>query len=198
MKSNRQKIFFIIFATVICFFAVTYFKNWGTAIANKQADELTPVIKALKSNPKLAIQQCPGYIEQLTKGVSDLKKNNLPLKVKLSHKLIADCYFASRQYKLAAENYEKVSKAEPQVARWYAKQAESLYNAGQFGDALPKVHLACQLGAETETILLKARILTKLNLRNRAVQTYQEAIKVANFQELQVAKQELEQLLTRP
>lgn len=198
MKSNRQKIFFIIFATVICFFAVTYFKNWGTAVADKKADELKPIIKALKNNPKLAMQQCPKYIQQLTKGIPDLQKNNLPLKVTLSNKLIADCYFASHQFKLAAENYEKVSVAEPQVARWYSKQAESLYNAGQFGEALPKAHLAYQLSADTETILLKARILTKLNLRNRAILSYQEAIKVANFQELQIAKQELEQLLATP
>lgn len=195
MISKRKKIIFIVTATLLSFFAITYFKNWGSVVAEKKTDDYAPKVKALMTDRVRAARECPKIIKVLEQGISELKKNNHPDKVNMSYKLIADCYFAAHQYRQAAKSYAQLSLAEPQVPRWYYKQAESLTLADDFGAALPKAHLASQLDTNADTYILEARILSKLKLHNKAVQRYQDAIKVANYQQLLVAQTELKALL---
>ena len=195
MTSKRNKIIFIVFATVLSFFAITYFKNWGSVVAEKKTDDYAPKVKALMNDRAQAAKECPKIIKVLEQGINELKKNNHPDKVNMSYKLISDCYFAAHQFKAAAQSYAQLSMAEPQVPRWYYKQAESLMLAEDYGSALPKAHLASQLGTDADTYILEARILNKLKLHNKAIQRYQDAIKVANYQQLLTAQAELKALL---
>ena len=195
MISKRNKFIFIVFATLLSFFAITYFKNWGSVVAEKKTDDYVPKVKALMHDSKLAAKECPKIIKVLEQGIAELKNNNHQDKVNMSYKLIADCYYAAQQYKAAAKSYAQLSMSEPQVPRWYSKQAESLLLAGDYGSALPKAHLASQLDTNADTYLLEARILNKLNLHNKAIQRYQDAIKVANYDQLLIAQSELKALL---
>jgi tetratricopeptide (TPR) repeat protein len=196
MKSNRIKLIVGLIAVLLCFFAITFSKNWGTAVAEKNTEDFAPTVKSLKGNYLQAVNQCPKIIKKLEKGLPELQKNNASGQLLKSYKLIADCQAASRQFEVAAKSYTKLLEAEPQVARWHAMVAENLLNANKLGDALPASHLAVQLEPNDFNYrLLEARVLAKLKLTNRAIAAYHEAIRIAPYTEFEKTQAELDLLI---
>lgn len=198
MKFSRVKLVFGVIAVMLCFFVITFFQKWGTTVAQKNTDDFAPIVKSLKNNYQQAAKQCPAIIKKLEKGLPDFEKNKVLDQILKSHKLIADCLMASRQFDAAAQSYKKLRDAEPQVARWHALIAENLVNSKKLGEALPVSHLAVQLEPTNfKYRLLEARILAQLKLINRAVDAYRNTIKIAPYDDFLAVQAELDQLIAQ-
>lgn len=198
MKNSRIKIIIILLSAVVIFFAITFFQKWGFTLAEKATSDYSAKVKSVKNNPIKAAKICPSVIQSLQQGIPELQKNNAQAKILQSYKLIAECQIAYRQFYAAALNYQKLAEAEPQVARWHGLVAESYLNSGNAGEALRVSHLAVQLDPKNfKYRLLEARILAKLNITNRAILAYQEAIKIAPYDDYIATQNELNQLVMR-
>ena len=182
---------------LVIFFVTTFSKNWGPAISENLLEKMKPEVKRLQADPKEAIVLCPPIIKRLEAGIAELAKSKDPNQVQLANKLIADCAFTAKDYSKSLEYYKKLSQFEPNVARWYSLIAESLFFSNKAADALHYTVLATQLDPERfEYRLLNARVLAKLALKNRAIQAYTQAIKMAPFDKIESTKAELELLIT--
>lgn len=196
MKNSRIKIIIILLGAVIIFFAITFFQKWGLTLAEKATSDYSAKVKSVKNNPIKAAKICPSIIQSLQQGIPELQKNKAEAKILQSYKLMADCQTAYRQFHAAALNYQKLAEFEPQVARWHALVAESFFKAGNAGEALRVSHLAVQLDSKNfKYRLLEARILAKLKITNRAILAYQEAIKIAPYNDYIATQNELNQLV---
>lgn len=196
MNKSRIKIMIVLIGAAILFFAITFFQKWGFTLAEKATSDYSAKVKSVKNNPVKAAKVCPKIIQSLQKGIPELEKNKAESKILQSYKLMADCQIAYRQYNDAAINFQKLAEAEPQVARWHAAVAESLFKAGNAGEALRVSHLAVQLDSKNfKYRLLKARILAKLNIEHRTIEAYQDAIKIAPYNEFLTTQDELNQFV---
>jgi tetratricopeptide (TPR) repeat protein len=195
--NNKSKIKFGILAIAICFVVATTLKNWGPAVAKVDVENYTTVVKGFKKQPKVAQKKCPEIIAKLKSGIPDLQKNGFKDKAILSEKLIADCYFYAEDYPKAAEGFRKMVQYEPQVPKWHYKEAQALHKAGKSAEALPIIHLATQLDDNAEIWLLKGEIQTALKLPNNAIESYQQAIKMGNYEQIQKAQTAIQALSTR-
>lgn len=198
MKLTRPKILLILISVIIIFFAFTFYQKWGVTIAEKKTTDYKSIVKKLKKDGHFlhAKNECPSIISKLKEGIPELQKNNLKIKVLLNYKLIADCQYAMQDYKKSASNYEKLIVADPQESRWYEAFALALYGDENYGEALRFSHLAVQLSPRRyKNLILEARVLSKLNLPMRAIETYQEAISVAPYKKVRMVKKELNALL---
>lgn len=181
---------------LVIFFVATFSKNWGTAVSENLLEKLKPEVIKLQDDPQAAAALCPKIITKLEAGIPELAKGKDPMQVELANKLIADCAFAAKNYTKSLEYYKKLSKFEPNVARWYGLIAESLFYSNKAADALHFTVLATQLDPEKyDYRLLNARVLAKLGLKNRAIQAYTQAIKIAPFEKINTTKAELERLM---
>lgn len=196
MISKKVKLIAVVIVSLIIFIAVTFSKNWGAATTTKKIDDYTPIVKALKDNAIKARSSCPKIIKNLEKGIPELQKNEEKAKELKAYKLIADCQFAAQQYIPASDAYKKLAVAEPQVGRWHGLIAESLFNAGKAGEALPISILATQLAPKDFKLRrLNARILATLKLKNRTITAYRQAIEIAPYDELEKTQAELDQFV---
>lgn len=194
---KKQKLMLGGLLVIVVFFAVTFSKNWGTAVSGNLLDKYKDEVKRLQSDPNAAMITCPAIIKKLEKGIPELSKSKDPNKVQLANKLIADCAFASKNYSQSIEFYKKLSDYEPNYPRWYALIAEALLYSEKPGDALHYSVLAMQLDpANFNFKRLNARVLAKLGLKNRAIDAYAKAIKIAPYEEISVTKAELEKYLS--
>lgn len=181
---------------VVIFFVTTFSKNWGPAVSENLLEKLKPEVIKLQNDPQAAAAVCPQIITKLEAGIPELSKGKDPNQVQLANKLIADCAFAAKNYSKSLEYYRKLSRYEPNVARWYALVAESMFLSNNAADALHYSVLATQLDPEKfEYRLLNARVLAKLELKNRAIQAYTQAIKLAPFDKISITKAELQLLV---
>lgn len=187
---------------MVIFFTATFFKNWGTAVSESILEKHKPEVESLVKSPELAKVKCPAIQSKLEKHIPDLVKSQNKTQVPLAHKLIADCAFAAGAYKDAADSYKKLSEFEPNSAVWHAQIAQSYYKLGQtgdedaYGDALSPSILATQLAPQDFKIRrLNARILAALGLKNRAIDAYAEAIRIAPYKMIAPTKKELSDFL---
>lgn len=198
MRLHHKKLLFGLIAVVLVFFTTTFLKNWGKTVAEKNLDNITPKVKALKSNYLAAKKQCPEMIGKLKEGIPDLDKPETRLKKLLSIKLIADCYEYSKQYSNAAEYYSQLAQAEPQQARWYGAVAKNIFKAGRAQEAIRLTHLATQLEPNNyKWLIQEARISAKLGLDEKAQKAYEKALKIVPFEEISKVNAEYETLLTK-
>lgn len=194
--TKKQRLLLGGVVVVVIFFATTFSKNWGTAVSENLLEKYKPEVKALKSDKSLASAKCPMIIKKLERGLPELAKSQDKTQVPQAKKLIADCAFASGQYDKSVEFYKQLSRFEPNVARWHALVAESYLKMRKPGDALKPSILATQLDPnDFGNRLLNARVLVSLKLRNRAVDAYTQAIKVAPYDQIEPTKKELARFL---
>lgn len=198
MSLHHKKLFFGLIAVVLIFFGTTFLKNWGKTVAEKNIDDISPKVKALKNNYLAAKKQCPEIIGKLKEGIPDLDKPETKLKKLLSIKLIADCYEYSKQYSNAAEYYAQLAQAEPQQARWYGSVAENTFKAGRAEEAIRLSHLATQLEPNNyKWLIQEARIAAKLGLDEKAQRAYEKSLKIVPFEEVSNVNAEYEALLNK-
>ncbi|TXI37741.1 MAG: hypothetical protein E6Q51_02635 [Methylophilus methylotrophus] len=189
---------------VMIFFITTFLKNWGTAVSENLLEKYKPEVKALKEKPELAKAKCPGIQAKLKKHIPELAKSKDKIQVPTAYKLIADCAYASDDYPEAVVYYRKLAEFEPNTAVWHAKLAETYLKLAQsgepdaVGDALAPSTLATQLSPEDFRIRrLQARVLAALGLRNRAINAYAEAIRIAPYKMIAETKRELQDFLAK-
>lgn len=198
MNLRHKKFFLGLLAVVLIFFGTTFLKNWGKTVAEKNIDDISPKVKALKNNYLAAKKQCPEIIGKLKEGIPDLDKPETKLKKLLSIKLIADCYEYSKQHSNAAEYYGQLAQAEPQQARWYGSVAENTFKAGRAEEAIRLSHLATQLEPNNyKWLIQEARIAAKLGLDEKAQKAYEKALKIVPFEEISNVNAEYEALLNK-
>jgi tetratricopeptide (TPR) repeat protein len=196
MKNSKIKILIVLLGALVVFFAITFFQKWDVTVANKTADDYKDRVKAIKKDYKKAKVECPKIVQSLQDALPELEKNKLEAKVFLSYKLIADCEYASKKYASAAKNYLQLIRADPQSAMWHYLYAKSSMQDGDLGEALRAAHLAVQLNRKAfEPSILEARVLAKLNETVRAIDAYQNALKIAPYKEIDTVKKELNQLI---
>lgn len=195
---TRRKLVLGFVLVAIVFFLVTFFKNWGTAVTENLLDKYKPEVKALKGNRELAIAKCPNIIKKLERGLPELAKSKDKTQVPQARKLIADCAFAAGNFKKSLEYYKQLSNFEPNVPRWHVLIAESLLGMQKAGDALQPATLATQLEPnDFEIRLLHARVLARLTLKNRAIEAYAHAIRIAPYDEIARVKKELAEFVAK-
>lgn len=198
MKNSKIKILIVLVSALVLFFVITFFQKWDVTVANKTADDYKDRVKALKKDYVKAKAECPKIIKSLQEALPELERNNLENKVLLSHKLIADCEYATKNYDSAAKHYKVLINAEPQAAMWHYLYAKSAMHDGDLGEALRASHLAVQLNRKAyEPTLLEARVLVKLNETVRAINAYQNVLKVAPYKEIKKVQDELNQLIDK-
>ena len=198
MKNSKIKILIVLVSAMILFFMITFFQKWDVTVAEKTADDYKSKVKSLKSNYANAVRECPAIIKSLKNSIPELEKNKLPAKLMLSYKLIADCEFASKHYRESAQGYQQLIRAEPHYPKWHILYAESALSDGDLGEALRAAHLAVQLDRTNfDANILEARLLSKLNYTIRAIEAYQNALKIAPFKESKNVENELNQLIDK-
>ncbi len=190
---KKQKLLLGSVVVLVIFFVITFSKNWGTAVSENLLEKYKPEVKQLKSNPAMAMERCPAIIKKIENGLPELAKSKDSSLVPKAQKLIADCAFASHDFAKAKEFYKILSNFEPNVATWHHLIAESAVRMNEPAEALQPSILSAQLDpGNYENKLLTARIMAKLELYNRAVNAYAQAIKVAPYEKISATKQELE------
>lgn len=189
---KKQKLILGGIFVIVVFFGITFSKNWGTAVSENLLEKYKPEVKGLKNNRELALSRCPVIIKKLEKGLPELSKSKDKTQMPQAQKLIADCAFAAGDYQKSLDYYKQLSNFEPNVSRWHVLIAESFLGMKKPGDALQRATLATQLDPnDFEIRLLHARVLAKLALKNRAVEAYAQAIRIAPYDQIAITKMEL-------
>lgn len=184
---------------VVVFFVTTFSKNWGTAVSGNQLEKYRPVVRELKEHRVQARKLCPDIIAHLEVSLTELGKSQDRTQLPIAQKLIAQCAQYSGAHAKALQYYQALTQFEPNNARWYANVAETYMALGRPGEALQPSVLATQLApADFKTRLLNAQILAQLHLRNRAIEAYREAIKIAPYDELPGTRKALEAYMQQP
>lgn len=189
---------------VMIFFITTFMKNWGTAVSENLLEKYKPDVKSFKERPDLARAKCPSIQASLKKHIPELAKSQDKIQVPTAYKLIADCAYASGDYSEAVVYYQRLAEFEPNTSVWHAKLAETYLKLAQsgepdaVGDALAPSTLATQLSPEDFRIRrLHARVLAALGLRNRAIDAYAQAIRIAPYKMITETKKELQDFLAQ-
>lgn len=196
MKFPLKKILLIFIAAIAIFFVVTYASQWGPAVATSKTKNYAEEIKKLKNNPVEAAAQCPTMIKNIKDEISTLGKKLSRNDLVLKQKMIADCALASKDYKTAIANYQKVINAGPNFPKPYVLYSQALEGSGDLGNALRYAHLAVQLAPNKYyTRVTEARLLAKLNKTVKAIDAYQATLKVAPYKKAPEIRQELDRLV---
>lgn len=100
----------------------------------------------------------------------------------LSHLAIARILHAQRRFEEAIERYDRVPQDSPEYATALYEKADTLVRLNRFEDALALSELLRRVvgadGDGTEAVLLQARLLLQLGFHERAIEAFEEVIRI--------------------
>lgn len=196
MKLSIKKIAIIFLAALLIFLLFTYVDQWRGAVAKNKTKGYANKISQLSGKTYEAKQKCPTMIKNLQAEIKQLKKKNNLSKITLNQKLIADCALTAQNYETAKQYYQKLITKEANTALLYRLYARALNGQGNLASALRYSHLAVQLEPGSfKNRVLEARVLAQLNETVKAIDAYQEALKLVPYRKVTKVRNELNQLI---
>lgn len=196
MKLPIKKIAIILFAALLIFVLFTYVDQWSGAVAKNKTKDYPAKITKLAGNTTEAKKKCPQMISNLKTEIKQLAKKGNRDKITINEKLIADCALTSEDYRTAITYYQKLITKSANTGLLYRLYARALQGDGNLSSALRYSHLAVQLEPESfKNRVLEARVLAELKETVKAIESYQEALKLVPYRKVTTVRNELDALI---